>query len=434
MRFLDLIEAKKAGGSLPSASWDAAIAAIVGGEVPDYQITALLMAIRWRGLDEQEAVDLTRAMAGSGDTWIHPEDGPPLVDKHSTGGVGDKVSLVLAPLAAACGCRVPMVSGRGLGHSGGTLDKLESIPGFRTQLSREQFGDQLERLGVAMGAQTEQLVPADRILYALRDATATVDEPGLITASILSKKIAEGTRNLVLDVKVGRGAFLGDLERCRDLARRLVAVACDAGVRTTAVLTDMDQPLGRAVGNAVEVAEAIACLSGAGPPDLRELSIELTGEMLRLGGLAEDADDGRRLAAKRLDSGHALERFTQLVEAQGGDPAVAERPETLPRGSQTTNLYPAGDGFVADLDPLAVGRAAVALRAGRDHREDRVDPGAGVFLHARRGEALDASAPWATMTFEPGADHDRARLLLESALTIGRTAPGPCPLIIERHA
>jgi pyrimidine-nucleoside phosphorylase len=434
MRFLDLIEAKKRGDALAPDRWSAAIRAIVAGGVPDYQIAALLMAVRWRGMDAAEAVALTEAMIDSGERWKFDAPPGPLVDKHSTGGVGDKVSLVLAPLAAACGCAVPMVSGRGLGHSGGTLDKLETIPGFRTDLSREAFARQLDAIGVAMGAQTEHLVPADRILYALRDATATVDEPGLITASILSKKIAEGASALVLDVKVGRGAFLGSIEATRELALRLLSTARGAGLATTALLTDMDQPLGRAVGNALEVREALACLRGEGPEALRQITLELTAEMLLLGGIERSRDRALQLATRELDAGAALEKFRDLIAAQGGDPAIVDAPDRLPAATDTGDLVATADGFLLDLDPLAVGRASVALRAGRDTREAAIDPGAGVVLHAVRGEEVRAGQPWATMHFGSGADLDTAARLLERAATFGDAAPSPRPLIIERHA
>jgi len=434
MHFLDLIEAKKNGRTIDAERWRAAIGLIVAGEVPDYQVAALLMAIRWQGLTPDEATDLTEVMADSGERWSFPAAGGPLVDKHSTGGVGDKVSLVLAPLAAACGCRVPMVSGRGLGHSGGTLDKLEAIPGFRTHLTRDEFAGLLDTIGVAMGAQTHTLVPADRILYALRDATATIDEPGLITASILSKKIAEGTSGLVLDVKVGRGSFLGDHEPTRALAVRLIAAARGAGLATTALLTDMDRPLGLAVGNALEVAEAIACLRGTGPAALRELSLELTAEMLLLGDLEPDIEAARAHARRCLDNGSALRRFEQLVEAQGGEPAVASDPSLLPQASDTRALKARSSGYVVDLDPLSIGRAAVALRAGRHHRDDTIDPGAGIVLEVGVGDAITAGAAWATMHFGAGARIDAATDLLNASIRIGDEPPPTRPLIIERHA
>ena len=294
MRFVDLIECKKAGGSLTSDELRWAIGAYLEDKVPDYQMAALLMAIRWRGLSDSETVALTEAMVTSGETYDFDDLDGALVDKHSTGGVGDKVSLILAPMAAAAGCTVPMVSGRGLGHTGGTLDKLESIPGLRTDLSAPAFRDQLQHIGVAMGAQTATFVPADKRLYALRDVTGTVDDTGLITASILSKKIAEGASALVLDVKVGRGAFFADIEDARSLADRIVAVAGGSGLRCSAMITAMEQPLGNTVGNALEMAESIDVLSGRGPSDVRALTLELGAEMLQLGGITDDHDDALR--------------------------------------------------------------------------------------------------------------------------------------------
>lgn len=429
LRFLDLIEAKKLGRSLSPDSITWAVDAYVRGAVPDYQMSALLMAVRWRGLDDEEAAALTRAMVESGDSyqWT-PAEGIP-VDKHSTGGVGDKVSLVLAPLAAAAGCTVPMISGRGLGHTGGTLDKLESIPGLRTNLNEREFTRQLEKLGVAMGAQTAQLVPADRLLYALRDATATVDETGLITASILSKKIAEGARALVLDVKVGSGAFFGTLTEARRLAERLRDVAVESGLACSAIITNMDQPLGRAIGNTLEVEEALACLDGGGPPDLRSLVLELGIEMLELAGLA--GSDPRKRLEELLDSGAARDRFLQLVEAQGGDPRVLERGE-LPRAPQAETLTVAGSGFVSGIDGRALGLAAIALRAGRDRREDTIDPAAGLMVYLRLGDRVQAGSPWVTMSYGPDADVDRARELVHSALTLSPEKPESYPLIHER--
>jgi len=289
MRFLDLIEAKKTGQALSSAQIDWMISAYVDGVIPDYQMAAFLMAVRWRGLDNSEAAALTQAMVASGERYSWPAAAGVPVDKHSTGGVGDKVSLVLAPLAAAAGCTVPMISGRGLGHTGGTLDKLESIPGMRADLSADELAAGVAANGFAMGAQTSSLVPADRMLYALRDATGTVDDTGLITASILSKKIAEGARALVLDVKTGSGAFFEELAVARALAARLRSVAAEAGLPCSALITDMSQPLGAAIGNSLEIEESLECLSGGGPADLRELVLALGAEMLRLAELDDDA-------------------------------------------------------------------------------------------------------------------------------------------------
>lgn len=433
MRFLDLIEHKKRGEEIDGPDWHAAVQAYVQGRVPDYQMAALLMAVRWRGLSDAETSSLLDAMIASGERWNFDHLGGPVVDKHSTGGVGDKVSLVLAPLAAACGCIVPMISGRGLGHSGGTLDKLECIPGLRTRLERPEFERQLSDIGVAMGAQTERLVPADRLLYALRDATATVDEPGLITASILSKKIAEGARGLVLDVKTGGGAFLQGREATTALADRLCRVGATAGMRCVAWLTDMNAPLGRAVGNAPEVLEALACLRGGGPEDLRELVLTLTAEMLSVAGL-HDAASARERAAAALDSGEALARFARLVEAQGGDPRIAENDALLPRAPRTLDLLPHEGAWIAGLDARAIGNAAVTLGAGRDTKEANVDPAAGLVLHAVVGDRVAIGTPWATLHYRDGAAVELAARLMRSAVRLGDSPPAPQPLLIERRA
>ncbi len=434
MRFVDLIERKKNGGLLTADEISWTITAYLAEEVPDYQMAALLMAIRWRGLADSETVALTDAMVASGDRYELDTLGGTLVDKHSTGGVGDKVSLILAPLAAAAGCTVPMVSGRGLGHTGGTLDKIESIPGLRTDLSATAFHRQLERIGVAMGAQTDSFVPADKRLYALRDVTGTVDDTGLITASILSKKIAEGATALVLDVKVGRGAFFAAIEDARDLADRIVAVAKRSGMRCSAMITDMEQPLGNAVGNALEVAESIAVLRGDGPTDLRRLTLELGAEMLQLGGLEGDHDAALRRVTDCLDSGAAAERFETLVQAQGGDPRVLSDTNLLPTARHRIGLQPPRSGYVARLDARAIGLASVCLRAGRNTQDEVLDLGAGIELHAKCGTELDRGRAWATLHHGPTADVDRATELVQAALTVAEIPPEPRPLILEARA
>ena len=432
--FVELIEKKKSGASLAADEIAEAIDAYCADRIPDYQMAAFLMAARWHGLSDEETVALTQAMVRSGTTFDWSDLPGPKVDKHSTGGVGDKVSLVLAPLAAACGCVVPMVSGRGLGHTGGTLDKLESIPGFRTDLDEASVREMLSDIGIAMAAQTEELVPADRRLYALRSATATIDETGLITASILSKKIAEGTEALVLDVKVGRGAFMRELEAAQALADRLCKVARLAGLECSALLTDMDQPLGRAVGNALEVAESIETLRGDGPEDLRTVVLELTAEMLKLGGLAEVHEAGFEAAERALESGKALEVFTALVEGQGGDPAVVEELDRLPRAPEARALSPTQAGHVSDLDARLVGEAALALGAGRATKETEIDPAAGIVLHAKCGDPVDPKTPWATLHYGAGADVARAEQKLGAALQIAENPPAARPLILERRS
>ncbi len=431
MRILDLIEAKKSGQQLSPAQIGELISQYVAGDVPDYQMAALLMAIRWRGLDDDETVALTEAMVHSGSSFELSDLAGPRVDKHSTGGVGDKVSLVLAPLVACCGCLVPMVSGRGLGHTGGTLDKLETIPGMRTGLSAAAFRRQLETIGVAMGAQTEDFVPADRRLYALRDATGTVDDSGLITASILSKKIAEGCGSLVLDIKVGSGGFSPDLATADRLAKRLMSVATGAGLRCSALLTRMDRPLGRAVGTALEVIESLEALDGAGPPDLREVVLALGAEMLCLSGAAADAEAATARLEAALDDGSARERFALLVEAQGGDPEIVGNRSLLPTASEHRELTSQRGGVVQEISARAVGAAAIALCAGRDRRGDTIDPGAGLVFHLAPGDPVAAAQPWVTMHYGGKADAERAAELLIGALQVAEQPPPTTPLILE---
>ena len=432
MNFLDLIEQKKRGAELAEEEIGWLVDAYCNGDIPDYQMSAFLMAVVWRGLSDSETAALTRAMVQSGERIDLSNVTAPRVDKHSTGGVGDKISLVLAPLAAACGCAVPMVSGRGLGHTGGTLDKLESIPGFRTDLDAATFSRQVEDVGVAMAAQSDDLVPADRRLYALRSATATVEDTGLITASILSKKIAEGTEALVLDVKVGSGAFMPTLEAARALANRMCSVARLDHLKCRALLTDMDQPLGHAVGNAIEVEEAIGTLRGEGPPDVEELSVHLTAEMLLLAGLATTPAEAEQLATARLADGSALQVFRRMVEAQGGDPAAVDDPNLLGRALEQTSASAPRPGYVVNIDARLVGEAARNLGAGRVTKEHGIDPHAGVFLHAKSGDPVDADAPWVTLHHGRGANVAQALDKLAEALTVGDQPPSPRPLILER--
>ena len=433
MRFVDLIECKKRGGSLSADEIGWAIEAYLDDYVPDYQMAALLMAIRWRGLAESETVALTKAMVTSGESYDLDDLGRSLVDKHSTGGVGDKVSLILAPLAAAAGCTVPMVSGRRLGHTGGTLDKLESIPGLRTDMSASAFRDQLQRIGVVIGSQTAAFVPADKQLYALRDVTGTVDDTGLITASILSKKIAEGTRALVLDVKVGRGAFSANMEDARSLADRIVAVARRSGLRCKAMLTAMEQPLGHMVGNALEVAESIDVLCGGGPDDLRTLTLELGAEMLKLGDITNDHDAALRRVTECLDSGAAAERFEAMVEAQEGNPRVLSNTALLPSAAHRCRLWPPESGYITELDARAIGLASACLQAGRNTRDSVLDHGAGIELHAKCGDEIHVDIPWATLHHGPAADVDRATELVQAALNVSMAPPDPRPLICEKR-
>lgn len=394
MRAVDLIRRKRDGQALDAREIRAFVRGVVDGSWPDYQISALLMAILLRGMTPEEAAVLTDAMVQSGTRLSFPQWGAAVVDKHSTGGVGDKVSLILGPLAAACGLIVPMISGRGLGHTGGTLDKLESIPGFRTRLSLEEMKRGLERIGIALVGQTDDMVPADRRLYALRDVTGTVESVPLISASILSKKIAEGIKGLVLDVKVGSGAFMQTDDDARTLARSIIRIAASNGVRTEAVLTAMDRPLGRAVGNAVEVIESFETLKGRGPGDTETLSVYLTARMLVIGGVAATHEDAEARVREAIASGTGLQKLQQIIEAQGGDPRVVDDYARMPSAAHQLTVSAPASGRLAILDAGAVGRASVVLGAGRDRVEADVDPAAGIEIllppgaDVRAGEAV----------------------------------------------
>jgi pyrimidine-nucleoside phosphorylase/thymidine phosphorylase len=400
--------------------------------VPDYQAAALLMAIYFRGLDGAELNALTDAMLHSGDVVDLSELPGAKVDKHSTGGVGDKISLHLAPAVAACGVNVPMISGRGLGHTGGTLDKLESIPGFRVDLPVERFREVLAACGMALIGQTERLAPADKRLYALRDVTGTVESIPLIAASIMSKKLAEGIDGLVLDVKVGSGAFMKTPERARELAATLVDIGRRAGKRVSAFITDMDQPLGRWVGNAVEVHESLEVLAGRGEPDLVELTLALGGEMLVLGGAARTFDEGREKIATVLKNGAALERFKQCVELQGG-----ALPETT-RGwfaEETVRVPVTQAGYVQAIDAEVVGLSAIALGAGRLRKEDDVDPSTWIWLKKKVGERVELGEDLAWFS-APRRGHKEALVAhvqsqLRQAYTVSAAPPAARPLVIE---
>lgn len=425
----ELIRTKRDGGVLSADEIRALIAGTTRGDVPDYQMAALLMAVFWRGLDAGELAVWTDAMLRSGDVFEFP--GPPgAVDKHSTGGVGDKVSIPLAPLVAACGVRVPMISGRGLGHTGGTLDKLESIPGFRTDLPPERFVQGVREVGVSMIGQTATIVPADRKIYALRDVTGTVESIPLIAASIMSKKLAEGIGGLVLDVKVGSGAFMKTPEQARELARTLVGIGAGAGVRTVALLTDMNQPLGWAVGNALEVRESIAVLRGDGPPDTTELVVRLGGRMLVLGGAAADTAAGEARIRAAMTSGAGLEMFTRMVAFHGGDPRVAQDPDRLPEAPDRLDVVAEADGFVASVDCDQVGLASLVLGGGRLRKEDDIDPAVGLRVHRRLGDPVRAGEPLVTLHHRGGHGVAEAVARVRRAFSIGGAAPTAGPLVI----
>lgn len=402
------------------------------GEVPDYQMAALAMAIYFVGLDRTEIGALTDAMLESGAMLQLDHLAVGRVDKHSTGGVGDKVSLVLAPLAAVCGVAVPMMSGRGLGHTGGTLDKLEAIPGFRTDLSLERATRQLEAIGCALMGQTREIAPADRKLYALRDATATVESIPLISASIMSKKLAEGLTGLVLDVKYGSGAFLPELERGLTLARTMIELGADHGCPVVALLTAMDRPLGRACGNALEVEESIAALRGDGPADLMDVTYALGAEMLVLGGAASSRNEARRRMEVAISSGRAARKFQEIIEAQGGNPAVVDDPGLLPQAAECELYLAQRDGVVAQVEPRAIGRGITALGGGRTRVDDQVDPSVGFVITARPGDVVRAGEPLATIFARDAAGVAAGRRALGESIRLADEADPPLPLISHR--
>jgi pyrimidine-nucleoside phosphorylase len=428
-----VLERKRDGLPLEPAELRAFLGGYLAGEVPDYQMSAFLMAVVLQGLTEEETDVLVDTMLGSGATLDLSALDRPRVDKHSTGGVGDKVSLALAPLAAELGVFVPMMSGRGLGHTTGTLDKLEAIPGFRVDLELTHFMDVLERVGCAMTGQTREIAPLDRRLYALRDVTGTVPSLPLIAASIMSKKLAEGLDGLVLDVKVGEGAFLADLERARALAGSMVRIGRARGLGTVALLTAMDRPLGRAVGNGLETAEAIGCLGGEGPDDLRELVVRLAVEMVLQGSPGSDPGEVRRRAEQGLASGAALDRFRRLVVAQGGDPAVLDAPERLHTAPEVVEVAAGRAGIVHRVRPRVLGEAVVGLGGGRVRVDDAIDPGVGFEVLVRPGDEVEASTPIGRVHARDadGLDLGR-RALLESVVIEEGEAPASLPLVMER--
>jgi pyrimidine-nucleoside phosphorylase len=431
MRPQDVIRHKRDGGELTRDEIAYFVRGVTRGDWADYQASALLMAIFWRGMSEAERLALTEEMLHSGRTLDLSEIPKPKVDKHSTGGVGDKTSLVIAPLAAALGLCVPMISGRGLGHTGGTLDKLESIPGYRVRLSLDEFRDVLKRVGMAMIGQTEEIAPADRKLYALRDVTATVESIPLIAASIMSKKLAEGLNGLVLDVKVGSGAFMKRPKEARALAEALVGIGRGAGVRTVALLTDMDQPLGNAVGNALEVIECLETLRGRGPKDLTSLCVELTARMLVVGGLSDTIEAARSLVRACLQSGAGVEKFRQSIEAQGGDPAIVDDYDRLPRAARIEELLSEEGGYVTKLDAERVGVASMVLGAGRVRVEDQIDPAVGIVLNKKIGDRVDRGEVLARIYYNDPARLEEARATLREAFRLASERPRRAPLIKE---
>jgi pyrimidine-nucleoside phosphorylase len=433
MTLRDLIERKRDGGHIDAADWGVLARDVAAGTLPDYQLAALLMAIWFRGMDDEETVALTEAMLRSGKVLELSHLKARRVDKHSVGGVGDKVSIVLAPLVAACGVAVPMISGRGLGHTGGTLDKLEAIPGLHTRVPLAQAAAQVERIGCVMVGQTGEIAPADRTLYALRDATATVESIPLIASSIMSKKLAEGLNGLVLDVKTGAGSFLPALDDELRLATTMIELGARHDCPVVALLTNMDSPLGVACGNANEVLEAVQALKGGGPPDVRELVLRFGAEMLVLGGVTADLADARTRLERAISSGKALDKFREVVVAQGGDPAVCDDPAVVLPAAPVREAYesPRG-GVVQRVEPRAVGRGITAMGGGRTKMADVIDPAVGFQILARPGDRVTPGQPLATILARDVGSAAAGRAALDAAFVIGDDDVARRPLISHR--
>jgi pyrimidine-nucleoside phosphorylase len=425
---IDLIEIKRDGGALSSDAIEWLIAAYTDGSVPDYQMSAMAMAILLNGMNNEELAALTEAMLNSGEVMDFSDIAAAKIDKHSTGGVGDKISIPLVPMVAACGIYVPMISGRGLGHTGGTLDKLESIPGFRTGMNADRFRALVVAHGLVLAGQSETMVPADRKLYALRDVTGTVPSIPLISSSIMSKKLAEGLDGLLLDVKTGSGASIRELDRSRELARTMVGIGASHGVNTVAFITSMNQPLGNEVGNANEIKESIDVLRGDGPQDVTELTMVFGETMLELGGV----DGGRERLDKAVRSGAALKKFIEVAVAHGGDPSVIDDPSLLAVAPHEAMVAAPGSGYVTKCDALTIGVVATHLGAGRERKEDTIDPGVGITLKAKVGDIVQRGDPLAIVHYSDEARWDAQRESLATAWTIS-DQPIPTPdLIIER--
>lgn len=429
----ELIKRKRDGGTLSQEEIAALVAGYTRGEMPDYQMAALLMAIFFSGMNTVELAALTEAMIHSGEVLDLTDIDGVKVDKHSTGGVGDKISLPLAAAVAALGVPVPMISGRGLGHTGGTLDKLEAIPGFSVNQSMETAKHLLETHGLFLIGQTDDLAPADRMLYALRDVTGTVESIPLIASSIMSKKLAEGIDALVLDVKVGSGAFMKTLDDARALAQTLTAIGRAGGKAVSALITDMSRPIGCAVGNALEVREAIDVMRGEGPSDTAALTKALGGEMLLLGKQAATLDEGKAAIGAALSDGRALEKFRDIIAAQGGDPKVCDDPSRLPTAKEMSEIPALDSGFVTGIDPLRTAMAALEVGAGRKVKADAVDPATGVTLLVEVGTEVEEGEPVALLHHN-GEGDDRARGWLSGAVTVDSTPPEVGSLVIERSA
>jgi pyrimidine-nucleoside phosphorylase/thymidine phosphorylase len=431
MRTVDLIQRKRDGEELAPEEIEFLVEGYTNGDIPDYQMSSFLMAVFFSGMSDREVSRLTECMLRSGDTVDLSSIPGVKVDKHSTGGVGDKTSLIVAPLAAAAGVVVPMMSGRALGHTGGTLDKLESIPGFRTSLTAEEFEKQLSELGLCFIGQTDRLAPADRKLYALRDVTATVESIPLISSSIMSKKLAEGVDALVLDVKVGSGAFMKKQVDARRLAQMMVGIGRRMDKRVQALITDMSQPLGYAVGNALEVMEASQTLQNAGPTDLTKLSIELAARMIFLGKKAASLEDARRLAEEKLVDGSGYRKLKQVVAAQGGNPQALDKFELLPNATGMREVASPRGGYVSSIDAQDIGSASNMIGAGRDRKEDAIDPAVGIILEVKAGEKVDAGSVLCRLYYTKEDHVEEAAEMVEDAFRISAQKPEERELILE---
>jgi len=431
MRTVDLILRKRQGDELSVDEIRYLLDGYTTGEIPDYQMAAFLMATFFSGMQDRELSSFTEVMMASGETLDLSDIPGVKVDKHSTGGVGDKTSLICAPIAAAAGAIVPMISGRGLGHTGGTLDKLESIPGFRTDLTLEQFRSQLGTLGLAFIGQSEEIAPADKRLYALRDVTGTVESIPLIASSIMSKKMAEGIDALVLDVKVGDGAFMKKQVDARRLAQAMVGIGRRLDKKVQALITDMNQPLGYAVGNALEVMEVSQTLQKAGPADLTRLSLELAARMIHLGRITSTLDEARKVAEDRLMDGSAYRKFKDVVAAQGGNPQALDKFELLPNATGMREILCPRTGYVSAIKAEDIGRASGMMGAGRDRKEDAIDPAVGVILEVKAGEKVEAGSVLCRLYYTVEDNLDEAAELVEDAFRISGTRPDARELILE---
>ena len=430
-RFVDLIQKKKNGETLTKEEIDFMITDYVAGKIPDYQMSAMLMAIYFNGMENEELAAFTLAMRDSGDLVdLSPIEGIK-VDKHSTGGVGDKTTLIVGPIVAACGVPVAKMSGRGLGFTGGTLDKLESISGFRIDLSAEEFFETVKKTGISVIGQTGNLAPADKLLYALRDVTATVDSIPLIAASVMSKKLAAGSDKIVLDVTTGSGAFMKNTRDAKKLAKHMVAIGNHAGKETVAILTGMEEPLGFAIGNNMEVKEAIEVLKGDGPEDVKEVSVALAGMMLSLGLENVSHSQGKRMAKKALSSGQAFEKFKEMVQAQGGDIRYVEHPEFFERDAFEGEVLAAEDGFLSGMDTEKIGVAAGLLGAGRETKDSVIDMSAGIYLEKKIGDTVKKGEPLAICYAGTKEKLNRGMAMFESSIRYSKEAPRIPKLIVD---